>query len=40
MFNEVRKCPTSDPETVSALVDREVTVVFNGRRLLGLFVLQ
>ena len=37
MFNEVRKCPTSDPETVSTLVDREGTAVFNGRRL---FVLQ
>ena len=36
MFNEVRKCPTSDPETVSTLVDREGTAVFDERRLLGL----
>ena len=40
MFNEVRKCPTSDPETVSILVDREGTAVFDEQCLLDLFVLQ
>ena len=35
MFNEVRKCPTSDPETVSTLVDREGTAVFDEQSLLG-----
>lgn len=40
MFNEERKCPTTDPETVSTLVDREGTVVFDEQCLLGLFVLQ
>ena len=37
MFNEVRKCPTSDPETVSTLVDREGTAVSDEQCLLALF---
>ena len=36
MFNEVRKCPTSYPETVSTLMDREGTAVFDEQCLLGL----
>ena len=39
MFNEVRKCPSSDPETVSTLVDREGTAVFDEQCLLDLIAL-